>query len=315
MARSVGRFILAADAVTPAGMNIDISAAVAEADVAKFSQQELGDGMDRYPYANVGFVLGETFVERCGGLADIVMESLLGSLPRMLKPIPLLLSVPETLNGHEINRWIEQYDASLGIATVEVVQMSGPALVGKMNQLLEKHDAIMCIAVDSLYDLREQLVNQAKVMTGNNPWGIIPSEGAAGLVVCRKNVVDTLKLEPLAQFGYLAVNDNPLNARNMYHLVQQASTQIDSFGEVYTDMTNLRSHTEDYGFALGAKAEQFINPQQPKRINSLWGTMGSCSSIALIAYATQKHHFQHSISLMMFGVDKGVGLMQLLKEI
>ncbi len=61
MASSVGRFILAADAVTPAGMNIDISTAVAEADVAKFSQQELDAGMDRYPYANVGFVLGETW--------------------------------------------------------------------------------------------------------------------------------------------------------------------------------------------------------------------------------------------------------------
>lgn len=36
-------------------------------------------------------------------------------------------------------------------------------------------------------------------------------------------------------------------------------------------MTNLRAHSEDYGFALGAKAERFINPEQPLLINELWG--------------------------------------------
>ena len=54
-------------------------------------------------------------------------------------------------------------------------------------------------------------------------------------------------------------------------------------------MHNSRDHTEDYGFALGARAEKFDNPQQPFLINDLWGTLGQASSLALLCSFTQVH--------------------------
>ncbi|MEF1304871.1 hypothetical protein QTO17_23645, partial [Vibrio owensii] len=88
--------------------------------------------------------------------------------------------------------------------------------------------------------------------------------------------------------------------------------KLDSFGEVYSDMTNLRMHTEDYGFALGAKAERFTNPEQPQLINELWGTMGSSSSLALIGFTVKNHHFNQHASLLMFDFNGDKGLLQLL---
>ncbi|NMT04076.1 hypothetical protein HKB22_03910, partial [Vibrio parahaemolyticus] len=93
---------------------------------------------------------------------------------------------------------------------------------------------------------------------------------------------------------------------------QRASKKLTAFGEVYSDMTNLRAHSEDYGFALGAKAERFINPEQPLLINELWGTMGSCSSLALGAFAVKNHHFNQPVTLLMFDFGGDKALLQLL---
>jgi hypothetical protein len=158
----------------------------------------------------------------------------------------------------------------------------------------------------------EELIEEGLVMSSTNPWGMIPSEGAAGFVLCRKNLVDTLKLNPQAKLGYMEIDTNSTNRRGMYRLVQNASKVLESFGDVYTDMTNLRAHTEDYGFALGARAECFKNPQQPNLINELWGTMGGCSALALVAFAIRQHHFNEAISLLMFGQNNEKALLQLL---
>ncbi|MCR9419598.1 hypothetical protein NB498_19850, partial [Vibrio alginolyticus] len=140
-----------------------------------------------------------------------------------------------------------------------------------------------------------------------------PSEGGAGLILCRRNTVETLKLKPQAQLGYIDTELNTSDRRGMFRLVQRASKKLDSFGEVYSDMTNLRMHSEDYGFALGAKAERFTNPEQPQLINELWGTMGSCSSLALIAFAVREHHFKQPTTLLMFDFHGDKGVLQLLQ--
>lgn len=311
MLNSKGRYVLGVEAVTPAGMNVEISTAVASANVAKFSQQEIAGGLDRYPYAHIEYINGSSPLQRHCEMLSIVLDSLLAQLPRMLKPVPLLLSIPSYLDSSQVQAWLDDSDYGPLILVSEIVTMPGPQLVGKMTEMLDGYDAIMCVATDSLYEIRDDLVHLSKVMSSDNPWGVIPSEGAAGVTLCRSSTVDTLKLSPLAKLGYLDIESQAASARAMYGLVQKASKQIESFGEVYTDMTNLRNHTEDYGFALGAKAERFTNPQQPKRINDLWGTLGSCSSLALISYATKTHSFNNPISLLMFDVDDAVGLLQL----
>ena len=64
-------------------------------------------------------------------------------------------------------------------------------------------------------------------MSTNNPWGVIPSEGGAGLILCRRNTIETLKLKPQAQLD-LTKTTQPLgdNVRrfSMQHTTMQQRT-------------------------------------------------------------------------------------------
>ncbi|OAJ93042.1 hypothetical protein [Vibrio bivalvicida] len=309
---STARYVLGMEVITPTGMNLEIAQTVAKADLARFEQLEGDDGIERFTYAKIDYTEAQTLLDKTCQLSGYILSSLLEQLPQSLKPIPLIIAVPSEVSLVKVQEWIGESTYSDFISKIDVVHSSGASFVLKAMKSLDDNDAMMCISVDSLVESLGDLIKDGKVMSTSNPWGIIPSEGGAGLIVCRRNIIETLKLKPKAKLGYLDIELGATDRRGMYRLVQRASQQIDSFGEVYSDMSNLRAHTEDYGFALGAKAERFIQPQQPHLINELWGTMGSCSSPALIAYAVKNHHFNQPTTLMMFGPDGDKAILQLL---
>ncbi len=86
----------------------------------------------------------------------------------------------------------------------------------------------------------------------------------------------------------------------MMSLVRKASRNMTHLGKVYTDKTSSRSHTEDYSFAIGARAEIFSAPQKPLNVDKLWGTMGKCSSLALICVFASQDSDKEKATLMMF---------------
>ncbi|RIW01260.1 hypothetical protein [Vibrio harveyi] len=312
MPNSTGRYVLGMEVMTPTGMNLDVATSVAKADLARFDQMAGKDGIERFTFATIEYTKeSELFGKTCELTAHL-LDSLLVQLPRSLKPIPLLISVPTTISLAKIQEWLGESDYSDFLSVVEAVHASGPSFVLQAMKSMDKYDSMMCISVDSTVSSMQELIDDAMVMSTNNPWGVIPSEGGAGLILCRRNTLETLKLKPQAQLGYIDTELNTADRRGMFRLVQRVSKKLDSFGEVYSDMTNLRAHTEDYGFALGAKAERFIDPEQPNLINELWGTMGSCSSLALIAFTVKNHHFNHPASLLMFDFNGDKGMLQLL---
>ncbi|MFH4745399.1 hypothetical protein WMQ67_03765 [Vibrio harveyi] len=312
MPNSTGRYVLGMEVMTPTGMNLDVATSVAKADLARFDQMVGKDGIERFTFATIEYTKeSELFGKTCELTAHL-LDSLLVQLPRSLKPIPLLISVPTTISLAKIQEWLGESDYSDFLSVVEAVHASGPSFVLQAMKSMDKYDAMMCISVDSTVSSMQELIDDAMVMSTNNPWGVIPSEGGAGLILCRRNTLETLKLKPQAQLGYIDTELNTADRRGMFRLVQRVSKKLDSFGEVYSDMTNLRAHTEDYGFALGAKAERFIDPEQPNLINELWGAMGSCSSLALIAFTVKNHHFDHPASLLMFDFNGDKGMLQLL---
>ncbi|MGD1395464.1 hypothetical protein ACP6IB_21360 [Vibrio harveyi] len=312
MPNSTGRYVLGMEVMTPTGMNLDVATSVAKADLARFDQMVGKDGIERFTFATIEYTKeSELFGKTCELTAHL-LDSLLVQLPRSLKPIPLLISVPTTISLAKIQEWLGESDYSDFLSVVEAVHASGPSFVLQAMKSMDKYDAMMCISVDSTVSSMQELIDDAMVMSTNNPWGVIPSEGGAGLILCRRNTLETLKLKPQAQLGYIDTELNTADRRGMFRLVQRVSKKLDSFGEVYSDMTNLRAHTEDYGFALGAKAERFIDPEQPNLINELWGAMGSCSALALIAFTVKNHHFNHPASLLMFDFNGDKGMLQLL---
>lgn len=311
MNKSTGRYVLGMEVVTPMGMNLDIASTVAQSDLARFEQMEGNDGIERLTFAKIEYTKESKTFEKTCELTSYLLNSLLAQLPRSLKPIPLLIAVPKSVSPVKVQEWLGESDYSAFLSVVEAVHSSGPTFLLRSIKWLDKYDAMMCISVDSLVDSLQELIDSSMVMSTNNPWGIIPSEGGAGLILCRKNTVDTLKLTPQAQLGYFDTELGESDRRGMYRLVQRANKKLDTFGYVFSDMSNLRAHSEDYGFALGAKAEKFINPEEPQLINELWGTMGSCSSLALLAFSIANHRSNQPASLLIFDHYGDKGLLQL----
>ncbi|MBW3698162.1 hypothetical protein EK599_21030 [Vibrio sp. T187] len=312
MLSSKGGYILGTEVVTPTGMNLDIATEVAQSDLGRFDQRVSDDGLERFTFASVEFTTQKETDEKLYEMLSYIIESLLEQLPRALKPIPLQITLPKGIDVVKVKDWVGESTYNDCISHVDIVQVGGPSTLLHALKAMERYDALLCVSADSLVSHLDKLIEERSVLSSSNPWGIIPSEGAAGIILCRKNLVDTLKLTPKAKLGYMEVDTGSTDRRGMYRLVQKASKVLDSFGEVYSDMTNLRAHTEDYGFALGARAERFINPQQPKLINELWGTMGNCSALALVGFAIRQHDLNQPISLLMFDQNKEKALLQLL---
>ncbi len=313
MKNSYGRYVLAAELVTPMGVNLDLSLALAKADLGRFNQKVAENGIDKYTYANIDFIDSDDGLVRTQELLSSLLEPLLNSLNRSLKPIPLILSVPSSVSAVNLQQWLEKSDYSKSISNIDIVHQSGPKHIETSLKALDKYDALISICLDSPVQMLEDLIEQKHVLGSNNPWGIIPSEGGAGMVLARKNIVDTLKLKPIARFGHFNAEYEVKDRRSMMRLIKTLDHSR-SFGWLYSDMTNRRQETEDYGFALGARAEKFINAQQPFLINELWGTLGQSSSIALIAAAIFEHKSAELATLLMFSMQGDRAVLQLETE-
>ncbi len=304
-------YVLAVEVISPSGMNLEISTNVAKADLALFEQKNIDEDMQQYICSQIEYTEHETFDEKLYEMVSYIVNALIEQVPKALKPIAILLNTPEETSAIKMADWLGESAHAKNISNVEIVHSSGPSFVLQTIKSMERHDSLMCISVDSLVSCMADLIDQGLVMSKSNPWGVIPSEGAAGLVLCKNNIIDTLKLSPRAQFGYLDLETNSDDRRGLLRLVQRASKRLDFFGEVFSDLTNLRLDTEDYGFAIGARAEFFLNPQQPNLINDLWGTMGRCSSIALIGYAIETHDLNEPVCLLMSDMNSDKAFLQL----
>ncbi len=226
MPNSTGRYVLGMEVMTPTGMNLDVATSVAKADLARFDQMVGKDGIERFTFATIEYTKeSELFGKTCELTAHL-LDSLLIQLPRSLKPIPLLISVPTTISLAKIQEWLGESDYSDFLSVVEAVHASDPSFVLQAMKSMDKYDAMMCISVDSTVSSMQELIDDAMVMSTNNPWGVIPSEGGAGLILCRRNTLETLKLKPQAQLGYIDTELNTADRRGMFRLVQRVSKNL-----------------------------------------------------------------------------------------
>ncbi|MDN3611783.1 hypothetical protein ACFFUP_09525 [Vibrio ostreicida] len=311
MSNVYGRYMLDADVLTPMGMNLGISLAIAKADLARFSQLESEDGLERFSYAKAEFIKGDQIKDRVIEMTDTLMDSMLNKLPKSLKPVSVIVSIPKAIEPAVLTDWFEGSRHEKWVSKVDISHQGGPGFFHQCLAMLDKQDAVICLSLDSPYSQIDELISQGLVMSNHQPWGLLPSEGGAGVIFTKKNIVDTLKLKPIARLEYFIGQSNPADRRGMMALVRKATESFEHMGEVYCDMIHSRAHTEDYGFALGARSEAFVNGENPILINNLWGSLGRASSLALLGAFSHLHRSSDSASLMMFDNNGDRGLLKL----
>ena len=298
MSQPHGLFVLDSEIATPTGMNVALAVAVAKADIDRFSNHESNG--DKYTVAAVEYIQAPDAFEKTKQLIIEVLVPLLDRLHIFLKPLPLLLSIPTSLSDHDLRDWLSESEYSAYLSHITISKYQGNAFMVECLQSLNEPDAILCIAVDSLLDDIDNLIATQQVMNAKNPWGMIPSEGAAGMVLSKKNVIETLKIKPQSQLMSMGFDWKSSDRRGCSRLIRQASKLHDNLGVVYSDMTNQRAHVEDYGFAIGARSEVLPNAQQVVLMNEYWGTLGGASGIATIAAMHFLHDTDALATLFLF---------------
>ncbi len=296
------RYILGSEVAVSTGPNLDLALALARADLGEFDSKE--DPLDNQnkTVAGIAYLEATETKARFCELLTLIVTGLLKQLPKILKPLPLFLTMPEGINQADINEWKDAFAESHCFSLVKADHSSGCQNLETASRQLTEFDAVMAVAIDFPILEFETYAEAKRLYSANNPWGVILSEGAAGVVMTKRAVVDTLKLPALVRIESFHCDDQGDDGRACARLVRKNSRSIENFGRIYTDMTNQRHHTEDYGFAVGARSECIPDADQLVLINDIWGYLGNASALATLAVAIRETNSQLS-TLFLF--DKG----------
>ena len=298
MSQRYGQFILDSEIATSTGMNVELAIAVAKADIDRFSTYESHG--DKYTIAELDYIQSDDLFEKTKQLLIEVLVPLLNRLHISLKPLALVLSIPAPLSHHDIRDWLNESEYSAYLSNITVSKHQGNLFMVECLQSLDDLDAVLCIAIDSTLNEIEGFIENKQVMSAKNPWGMIPSEGAAGMILTKRNVIETLKITPKYQLMFMGLDKASADRRGCSRLIRQACESHSNLGVVYSDMTNQRAHVEDYGFAIGARSEALSNAQNVVLTNEFWGTLGGASGIATIASMNYLHNSEELGSLFLF---------------
>lgn len=307
------RYILCSDVVVPTGFNLELARAVFDADLGYFdTKKDPADGQMK-TVAQIPYLESSDDAERLIGILELVVENVLKKLTLNLKPLPLFLSIPEVVTSEVLDRWKSESPLSKYISHLQVVNESGDAFLQYVLKEITDHDAILCIAIDAPISQFDGYSEQKTLHFNQNPWGLILSEGGAGLVLTKRAVVDTLKLIPEAKVMSFVHDSHAEDGRACSRLVRKSSKQVKSFGRIYSDMTNQRFHIEDYGFAIGARSEYFPEPESVRLINDMWGYLGKASALTTLALACNEVSSEVNSTLFLFGDMKSRSIMTIEK--
>lgn len=305
-------YILDTEVTVPSGINVELAIAVAQANIDLFSSYE-ADG-ETYTLATLAFLEQSNIFTKVTDILTFLLPPLLERLPTLLKPLPIILSVPSTISEHSLLNWIHNSQYMGYLSHITISHNRGNAFIEECLHNGSEPDAVICIAIDSLLDELDALIEKKKVMCKVNPWGIIPSEGGAGMVLIKKNVVDTLKLSPQSQIVFSQFDHDCSDRRGCSRLIRLVSKDFTHLGLIYSDMTNQRSQIEDYGFAIGARSEVMSHEQEVLLTNEYWGTIGDASGIATLATINALHPVGEIATAFLFDQHNSRGLLVLKKN-
>ncbi|MCL9783483.1 hypothetical protein M9194_18815 [Vibrio sp. S4M6] len=282
--------ILASEVAVPTGMNLSIAHAVSHSDLARFSLYDFDQ--QAYTIAPIEYLEAGEIESRVKQLILLIIDPLLSKLPQALKPLPLLISIPHTLNQSKMLDWLEQQAFSQYISKITICYSAGIEVLQQCTGSLDSCDVTMCVCVDSVLENVESLAEQGEVLGKETPWGVIPGEGAAGIVMGKGGTIRQLKIGCESTMSYVDYDWKSDDRRGCLRLARKAKEWVKNIDAIHSDMVNLRSHTEDLGFALSV----LPNPSSVTSTNEWWGTIGSASVLAtLSSFQCLPNHIQSGL--------------------
>ncbi|MCG2838966.1 hypothetical protein L6J37_19215 [Photobacterium sp. WH77] len=315
MSLSTARYILCADAVTAAGFNLDISVAVAQADLDMYETRPVADADSKATVAPITYLdAEENTADKYFAMLALLVTQLAVNLPGSLPPAPLYVRMPQAITQSQLENWYQTWRADSGLekvlGRVVLSHHTEHTHFSDVLKSLNEEEVVMAISVDSPLSALDVLSQRNLLQTAQHPWGVIASEGAAGAVLASRSLVEALKLTPQARLDSWHCEQGA-GEQLMSSALRKQSKAVDDFGLLFSDMTNLRSQNEEYGFAIGARGERLTNPEQLVLSHSLWGYLGEASLFATLALALHHTDSQRVRSVFLFGANDSRAMMTL----
>jgi len=304
-------FILHSDAVLPTGMNLQLATVLAKADLGRFdAKKDESDGLNK-TIGHMDFIQGKEESARIFEVLDILLNNLLNKLHRSLQPLPLLLSLPNNISKNMFDIWLAKSHHFKLISKVSLYHENGCVFIETMLNEMKNCDALISISLDNPVADFNHYAEKKELFSSSYPWGIIPSEGAAGVVLIKANLLNTLKLTAESKILGYNVDYDTTDRRGCSRLVKKHSEKTTNFGKIYSDMTNSRAHSEDYGFAIGARSECFSEPDNVTQINEFWGYLRNASALTCLALVSREISIELNATMFLFGSEKECSILNL----
>ncbi|MDA9556563.1 hypothetical protein N9R79_03535 [Vibrio sp.] len=313
--------IVSAEAVTPNGFDLDMSLSLSKAKVSPFTQGHHQKTHQKYTYAHAEFIKDDGLENESYDSDDPESDSkrlhtLLVDLEHVLKSqlltqlqsvanetnrhpinqfqLPLLIGVPERVDIPHLRSLLQQTLSPTLYSQLIIEPFGGVQLLSLALTLQAQYSALMVISVDSLLCFQEALVDRQLVLSKSSSWGMIPSEGAAGVVLMSSTYRHALGLPPCPMIDVALFSEpGSRGSMDLLKLARQIKKQRRevkkdmTFGYLVSDKTGLYQDEESYGFFMGAMAQHCDRRIPPMMLEKYWGTIGQascCSVLAVIWY-------------------------------
>ncbi|WP_413111686.1 hypothetical protein [Thaumasiovibrio sp. DFM-14] len=277
-------YILASDVATGLAPFCALSAALAEAGISGYQSRTM-DGCRTSVVTCPASYINSEGTQRLFDLLDITLGNLLSQIPKLLKPIPLMLNLPAGVQRQHAVDWLNGSGKESEVTLLAVLQRSSSAFLSETLQNIKSRDALLALAVDSPL-MRIEEYRPTLLHSRDTPWGVICGEGAAGVVLAKPNTLENLKVSAshkLDWFGYASAKEGaPLRKLLRYVDAQPQAVKV-----AITDRPLSRPENEEMGMAFTYSSAISARSCQHFMTQEYWGDLGQASALASLSLATQ----------------------------
>jgi 3-oxoacyl-[acyl-carrier-protein] synthase-1 len=299
--------VVSVGAITPLGSSAALSFAAVH---ARLSRTRLEDGDDGVSYHRAVVDALPAELSRLGRLKALLasaLEDALAPLPALQarsaslpRAIPLWLALPEGVRSAEVCAERSEF----GTAMWPVVTLSGGrasgllALQAAASAIAQgQHELALVAGVDVQSDKESvaALALAGRLLTDDNPWGIVPSEGAAALLLMSSRLLARLGLVSLGVIEAVAASRDDAQQRGVpcigeglsqaCHGVLDSARQQARAAEIYGDLNGERAQADEWGYSaprLAQRCREVTDAQMPAL---WWGDQGHATGTLLVSLA------------------------------
>lgn len=298
-------WIVGLGAHTTVGLSAPATAAAVRAGVARMCEHPeavLPDG-EPVPVAMITGVDADPGAMRLAALLEPALNEALEPLaaaPGPVPPMPLLLGLPEPVEGQDLAAEVAALldDRPLEHGTLSEVSSSATghaaalaALKDALALLGEEQELCLVAGVDSMLT-PEALAREAgegRILSGENPHGFVPGEGAGCLLLATADAAKRLELPCLGRVlgaatateEHTIYGDTVSTGAGLTAAFREALAALPE-GEVQLltgDMNGQPYRGEEYVYALIRNRERFADALEVSAPADRWGDVGAAAPL------------------------------------